>query len=74
MNITRRYTESGYPSYSMVLPTDTLYSLVVRAFIRRDYKYIVGWRDVKGYGLFLVYRADWQDDNSSLYYNPWWHG
>ena len=67
--IIQRYPATG--SISMVLPTASLYDLVVRAYVRRGYKYFVGWRDVNGFGLHIVRRADWQDDNSTVSHNPW---
>ena len=68
MNI-QRYPLTG--SVSMVLPTASLYDLVVRAYVRRGYKYFVGWRDVNGFGLHIVKYASWQNEQSPVSHNPW---
>lgn len=41
----------------------------VARFIQLGYKYLVGWKDIQGFGLEAVPRAAWQDDKSVVYCN-----
>lgn len=40
-----------------------------RMLIKLGYRYIVGWKDVAGYGLMAVQFADWQTPSSTPYVN-----
>lgn len=35
---------------------------------RRGFKYIVGWKDVRGWGLFAIQFAEWSEGNSDAPY------
>lgn len=38
-------------------------------YLRLGYRYVIGWRDVRGYGLYVVQFAEWQTPTSVPYVN-----
>lgn len=47
-----------------VLPSASLRELVLRAFLKKGWKYFVLWHDRQGYGLEAVTQTEWQTATS----------
>ena len=41
-------------TWSLLLPTRTAQRATAQRYARLGYKYIVGWKDVQGFGLYVV--------------------
>jgi hypothetical protein len=50
-------------------PTESLRRLVIKKLVALGCKYIIGWRDVQGLGVYGIRKVDWQTDKSAPYIN-----
>ena len=53
----------------LMLQTPDQVRYVAKLYMRLGYKYLVGWRDVSGWGLHVVQLAEWQSPSSAPYFN-----
>jgi hypothetical protein len=56
-------------SHELMLDTYNQMEKTAHRYARLGYRYIIGWRDVRGYGVFALHFADWQTPESSAYIN-----
>jgi hypothetical protein len=52
------------PRRELMVQTPHQMNYIARQLVKLGYKYIIGWKDVRGYGLMASERAAWQDATS----------
>lgn len=53
----------------LMLQTHDQMKNCARLYVKLGYRYIIGWRDVRGFGLSVVQFAEWQTPSSAPYVN-----
>jgi phosphoenolpyruvate-protein kinase (PTS system EI component) len=44
----------------VMVETPAQMAYVARLYARLDFRYIIGWRDVRGYGVMALKRSEWE--------------
>jgi len=57
------------PRKEFMVQTQGQQRFISRLLCRLGYCYIIGWKDVQGWGIYGVWRADWQNESSYPYIN-----
>lgn len=57
---------------ALMLETHHQMEYCARLYEKLGFKYIIGWRDVQGYGLSVTKFAEWQSADGRAYIDLWW--